>query len=74
MGFADLAILRAVHGSTVLCPCDANQTVQLVEQMAALRGIHYLRTMRPRSPVIYGPDERLEIGDSHVVRASEGTR
>ena len=72
MGLEDLAMLRAVHGSTVLCPCDANQTVQLVEQMADLRGIRYLRTMRPSTPVIYGPDERFEIGDSHVVRASEG--
>jgi transketolase len=72
MGLEDLAMLRAVHGSTVLCPCDANQTVQLVERMADLRGIRYLRTMRPSTPVIYGPDERFEIGDSHVVRASEG--
>jgi transketolase len=40
--------------------------------MADLRGIRYLRTMRPSTPVIYGPDERFEIGDSHVVRASEG--
>jgi transketolase len=72
MGLEDLAMLRAVHGSTVLCPCDANQTVQLVAQMADLRGIRYLRTMRPSTPVIYGPDERFEIGDSHVVRASEG--
>jgi transketolase len=72
MGLEDLAMLRAVHGSTVLCRCDANQTVQLVEQMADLRGIRYLRTTRPSTPVIHGPDERFEIGDSHVVRASEG--
>jgi transketolase len=55
MGLEDLAMLRAVHGSTVLCPCDANQTVQLVEQMVDLRGIRYLRTMRPSTSVIYGP-------------------
>jgi transketolase len=72
MGLEDLAMLRAVHGSTVLCPCDANQTAQLVEQMADLRGIRYLRIMRPSTPVIYGPDDRFEIGDSHVVRAPEG--
>jgi transketolase len=72
MGLEDLAMLRAVHGSTVLCPCDANQTVQLVEQIAGLKGVRYLRTMRPATPVIYGPDERFEVGGSNVLRASDG--
>jgi transketolase len=71
MGLEDLAMLRAVHGSTVLCPCDANQTVQLVQQMADLSGVRYLRTARPATPVIYGPDERFEVGGSHVLRASD---
>jgi transketolase len=71
MGLEDLAMFRAVHGSTVLCPSDANQTVKLVEQMADLRGVRYLRTMRPAKPVIYGPDERFEVGGSHVVRTSK---
>ena len=36
MGLEDLAMMRAVHGSTVLYPCDPNQTAQLVEAMADL--------------------------------------
>ncbi len=72
MGLEDLAMFRAVHGSTVLHPCDANQTAQLVWQMADQPGIRYLRTLRPSTPVIYGPDEHFEIGGSHVVRQSEG--
>ncbi len=46
MGLEDLAAFRAVHSSTVLYPCDANQTVRLVELMADLDGIAYLRTHR----------------------------
>ena len=72
MGLEDLAMFRAVHGSTVLHPCDANQTAQLVWQMADRPGIRYLRTLRPSTPVIYGPDEHFEIGGSQVIRHSDG--
>ena len=37
---------RAVHGSTVLYPSDANQTAKLVEAMVDLDGIVFLRTTR----------------------------
>ena len=66
MGLEDLAAFRAVHSSTVLYPSDANQTVRLVEQMADLDGIAYLRTHRGALPVIYGPDESFEVGGSRV--------
>lgn len=68
MALEDLAALRAVHGSTVLYPCDANQTAKLLEPMADRAGISYLRTSRGGHPVIYGPDEQFEIGGSKVVR------
>src|SRR5213075_839017 len=55
MGLEDIAALRAVHGSTVLHPCDPNQTARLVEKMADRDGIVYLRTLRPNTPVIYDP-------------------
>lgn len=70
MGLEDLAAFRAVHGSTVLCPCDANQTAQLVTAMADQDGICYLRTNRGPTPVIYDPDEQFSIGGSRVLRAS----
>ena len=47
MALEDIAMMRAVHGSTVLHPCDANQTAKLVAAMADLDGISYLRTLRP---------------------------
>jgi transketolase len=68
MGLEDLAAFRAVHSSTVLYPCDANQTARLVELMADLVGIVYLRTHRGVLSVIYGPNERFEVGGSRVVR------
>jgi transketolase len=68
MALEDIASLRAVHGSTVLHPCDGNQTAKLVERMADTQGIVYLRTLRPNTPVIYGPDEEFEIGGSRTVR------
>jgi transketolase len=74
MGLEDLAMMRAIHGSTVLYPCDANQTARLVADMAGLEGIRYLRTGRGESPVIYGPDEEFPIGGSKVLRFSQSDR
>jgi transketolase len=71
MGLEDIAAFRAVHGSTVLHPCDANQTAKLVAAMADVEGIAYLRTLRPATPVIYDPDDDFEIGGSRVLRSSE---
>ncbi|TML76834.1 MAG: transketolase [Actinobacteria bacterium] len=68
---AGVSMLRAVHGSTVLHPCDANQTAKLVERMADTDGIVYLRTLRPATPVVYEPDEAFEIGGSRTLRQGE---
>ncbi|MGW6154299.1 transketolase [Streptomyces sp. NPDC055144] len=70
MGLEDLAMFRAMHGATVLYPCDANQTAKLVAEMAGLDGIRYLRTSRGDTPVIYSPTEEFPIGGSKVLRAS----
>jgi transketolase len=71
MGLEDIASLRAVHGSTVLHPCDANQTAKLVAAMADREGISYLRTLRPATPVLYSADDEFEIGGSRVLRSSD---
>jgi transketolase len=70
MALEDLAMFRAVHGSTVFHPCDGNQTAKLVATMADLEGISYIRTLRPDTPVIYGPDEEFPVGGSRVLRSS----
>jgi transketolase len=70
MALEDIASLRAVLGSVVLYPSDANQAVQLLDAMREHRGISYMRTTREATPVLYGPDESFEIGGSHTVRSS----
>jgi transketolase len=70
MGLEDLAAFRAVHGSTVLYPCDANQAAQLTSLMSDVDGVSYLRTTRGNTPVIYEPDTVFTIGGSHVLRSS----
>jgi transketolase len=71
MALEDLAMMRAVHGSTVLYPCDANQTARLVAAMAERPGISYLRTTRGKTPVLYTPEEPFPIGGSKVLRHSD---
>ena len=71
MALEDIAMLRAVHGSTVLYPCDANQTAHLVNAMADLSGISYLRTTREKTAVIYSPEEAFPVGGSKLVRSSD---
>jgi transketolase len=68
MALEDLAAFRAVHGSTVLYPSDANSTAKLVAEMADRDGIVFLRTTRAGTPVIYPADEQFPIGGSKVVR------
>ncbi len=68
MGLEDLAMMRAVHGSTVLYPCDGNQTAKLVAQMADRDGITYMRTTREKTAIVYDKGESFPIGGSKVVR------
>src|SRR5579862_6426974 len=62
MALEDLAMMRAVHGSTVLYPSDGTTTAFLVREMANRGGIVYMRTTRGAYPVLYGPDETFRIG------------
>jgi transketolase len=68
MALEDLAEFRAIQGSTVLYPCDGNQTAKLVKTMADVDGISFLRTTRADTEVLYGPDEEFPVGGSKIVR------
>jgi transketolase len=70
MGLEDLAMMAAQPGVTVLYPSDAVSTYRLVEAAAAHQGMVYLRAGRPKTPVIYGPEDRFPIGGSKVLRQS----
>ncbi len=71
MALEDLAEFRAINGSTVLYPCDGNQTAKLVRAMGDLDGISFLRTTRADTSVIYGPDEEFPLGGSKTVREGD---
>src|SRR4026207_1416742 len=71
MALEDLAMMRAVHGSTVLYPSDANQTARLVAELAEGEGVGFLRTARAATPVVYGADEEFPIGGSRVLREGD---
>jgi transketolase len=68
MALEDLAMMRAQPNITVLYPCDAVSTDRLVERMAYQSGPAYMRTSRPKTPVIYGPDDTFHVGGLNVLR------
>jgi transketolase len=74
MALEDIAMMRAIAGSVVLYPSDAVSTEKLLEQMAQTKGICFLRTSRPKTPVIYGNDEQFPIGGAKVVRQAAGDK
>ena len=70
MALEDLAMMRAVHGSTVLYPSDATSTAYLVREMAGRGGVVYMRTTRGAYPVLYPPEEAFPVGGAKVVRSA----
>jgi len=74
MGLEDMAMMRAVVGSVVLYPSDAVSTEKLVEQMALAKGVNFLRTSRPKAPVIYNNDESFPVGGAKVLRQNAGDK
>jgi len=74
MALEDIAMMRSVYESTVLYPSDANQTAHLVNAMADLKGISYMRTTREKTPIIYSADETFPIGGSKTVVSSDSDK
>src|SRR5262249_27974672 len=72
MGLEDIATMRAISGSVVLYPSDAVCAEKLVEQMVLEKGVCFLRTSRPKTPVIYGNDEQFPLGGAKILRQAEG--
>ncbi len=74
MGLEDLAMMRAVAGSTVLYPSDAVSAEKLMDQIAARPGVCFLRTSRPKTPVLYPNEESFPVGGAKVLRQSAGDK
>ncbi len=71
MGLEDLALFRALPESVVLYPSDAVSAWRAVELVARHKGLCYIRTGRPKSPIYYSNDESFAIGKAKVVRQSD---
>jgi transketolase len=74
MALEDIAMFRAVHGSAVFYPSDAMSAERLTETMARRPGINYLRTSRPKTPILYSKDEKFPVPGFKVVRQSAQDR
>lgn len=70
MGLEDIAMFRAVPGSTIFYPSDAVSTERATELAANTKGICFIRTSRPATAVLYKNDEPLAIGKAKVIRSS----
>ena len=70
MALEDLGMMRAVPGCVVLYPCDGVSASKLVIAAATHNGMTYMRTSRPKTPVIYAASEEFTIGGSKVLRES----
>ncbi len=70
MALEDLAMMRSVHGSTVLYPSCATTTAALMGEMVNREGIVYMRTTREKLPVLYSNEEEFFIGGSKIVKSS----
>jgi transketolase len=71
MAIEDLAMFRALAGSTVLYPADGASAVALTERMASLEGISDLRTTREATPLLYATDDEFPVGGSKTLAASD---
>jgi transketolase len=74
MGLEDMAMMRAVLDSVVLYPCDAVSTEKLVELLMDDCNVSYIRTSRPKTPVIYDRNEEFKLGGSKVARSADSPK
>ncbi|MGA8071899.1 MAG: transketolase, partial [Candidatus Acidiferrales bacterium] len=71
MALEDLAMFRAVNGSLVLYPSDGVSAERLTEAAARANSICYIRTSRPKTPILYSVDEKFPIPGFKVLRKSD---
>ena len=71
MALEDLAMMRGVPNCTVFYPCDGVSAIRLMALAAATPGPAYIRTTRPKTPVIYAADETFTVGGLKTLRKSE---
>lgn len=71
MGLEDIAMFGAVPDSVILQPADGVSTTKLVGEMVKHHGFVYMRTLRPKTKVLYEANEEVKIGGSKILKQSE---
>ncbi len=71
MGLEDIALFRSIPNSSIFYPSDALSTEKLVALAAITKGIKYIRTTRPGTPVIYKHNDEFPLGDFKIVRETQ---
>ncbi|EYB88659.1 hypothetical protein Y032_0243g3484 [Ancylostoma ceylanicum] len=74
MALEDLAMFRALPGSTVFYPTDGVSAERATELAANIKGIVFIRTGRPALPVLYANDEPFAVGKAKVLKQSPGDK
>jgi transketolase len=69
MSVEEIALACALAGFVVMAPADELSCKALVRAAAAYDGPVFIRTGRPKAPVIYGPEQKFEIGKAIEVAA-----
>jgi len=70
MGLEDLAMFLPIPDCLVLYPSDAVCAEKCVREAARYRGLVYIRTTRPATPILYPADEEFPAGGAKVLRQS----
>lgn len=68
MGLEDIAMFRSTPNSIIFYPSDAISTEKLVYLAHKTSGLKYIRTTRPKTPVIYKPEDKFPIGEFKIIR------
>ncbi len=69
MSIEEISLACSLAGFVVMAPADEASTKALVRAAAAYVGPVFIRTGRPKAPVIYAPDQKFEIGKAIEVAA-----
>jgi len=70
MGLEDISLFGTLPDTVVLQPCDAVSTAKLVPEMITHDGFAYMRTLRPKTALLYKNEENFSIGGSKILRQS----
>ena len=66
--FEDMALFRAVPGSTVIDISDGNQLISALIQTGGKKGVTYIRTPRKSTAKLYGDYSHMPVGKGILLR------